>query len=77
MTPWLIVVAVVVVVLWAGYYIGAFMLDKRRNQAVETDSERLVQPPGAEGRHSWAEPGVEGPRVQGHGVEDEDGYDAP
>ncbi|GAB7003374.1 hypothetical protein JCM18899A_08450 [Nocardioides sp. AN3] len=47
MTWWLIVIAVVVGAAWAGWYIFAFSLDRRRNRDVATDRERLdVHPQG-------------------------------
>jgi flagellar biosynthesis/type III secretory pathway M-ring protein FliF/YscJ len=45
MTKWMIAVAVVIVLIWAGFYLVAFVVDRRRNEDVEHDDERFEQPP--------------------------------
>jgi hypothetical protein len=42
MNAWLLIpIAVVIVVLWAGWYVFAFMADRRRSAEVASDVERL------------------------------------
>ena len=44
---WLLPLAVLIVLVWAGWYIGAFILDRRRNREMMNDRERLdVHPQG-------------------------------
>jgi hypothetical protein len=44
---WLVPVAVVIVVVWAAFYIGAFMKDRQRSRDMANDAERLhVDPHG-------------------------------
>ena len=44
---WLLPIAIVIVVLWAGWYVVAFLIDRRRGQEIATDRERLdVDPHG-------------------------------
>jgi hypothetical protein len=44
---WLLPIAILIVVIWAGWYVGAFIMDRRRSREVATDVERLdVDPHG-------------------------------
>jgi hypothetical protein len=44
---WLLPIAVLIVLLWAGWYVVAFVVDRRRGQEVANDTERLdVKPHG-------------------------------
>jgi hypothetical protein len=44
---WLVPIAVLIVLVWAGWYIAAFIVDHRRNRDVMNDAERLdVDPHG-------------------------------
>lgn len=44
---WLLPIATVIVVLWAGWYIAAFVVDRRRSKDMMNDAERLdVHPHG-------------------------------
>jgi hypothetical protein len=44
---WMLPIAILIVVVWAGWYLFMFTRDRRRNQEVATDRERLdVDPHG-------------------------------
>jgi hypothetical protein len=44
---WLVPIAVLIVVVWAGWHIGAFVVDRRRSREIANDTERLdVHPHG-------------------------------
>ena len=44
---WLLPIAVLIIVVWMGLFIGAFLKDRQRGQEVARDSERLdVDPQG-------------------------------
>jgi hypothetical protein len=44
---WIIAIAIVIVVVWAGWYITAFVLDRNRSKDVVNEAERLdVHPKG-------------------------------
>jgi cytochrome c-type biogenesis protein CcmH/NrfF len=48
MSNWyLFIIPVVIVVVWVGWYIGAFMKDRQRSRDTTNDAERLdVHPQG-------------------------------
>jgi hypothetical protein len=44
---WLVPIAILIVVVWAGWYVGMFIADRRRSREVTRDTERLdVDPHG-------------------------------
>jgi len=45
---WMVIPAAVIVLVWAGWYVGMFVADRRRSGTVENDLERLEQDPDAD-----------------------------
>ena len=44
---WLLPIAILIVLVWAGWYVAAFIVDRRRSRDMANDPERLdVDPHG-------------------------------
>lgn len=49
---WYVIPAAIIVLVWAGWYIAAFVKDKDRAEAVEHNSDRFAPQPDKNINHS-------------------------